>query len=95
MASVIDSDRFRGRAAASQGAGGNGGGTVDDILKRLGVVESVIGEMRADVSAIKAVMPHLATKADINALETKIIKWIIGTVITSASLAFAIARFVT
>jgi len=69
--------------------------------------------MRADVSAIKAVMPHLATRADvsalrgevaavegslkaeINALETKVIKWIIGSVITSASLAFAIARFVS
>lgn len=82
---------------------------MDDILRRLSVVETSVAEIRADVSAIKAILPHLASKADvadmkadiaavrgdIHALETRIIKWIIGTVMTSAALAFAIAKFVS
>ena len=35
-----------------------------------------------------------SVKADINALETKIIKWIIGTVLTAGTLEFSIAKFV-
>jgi hypothetical protein len=95
MSSIIDSERFRERkTAASRGSGGNDGGCVEDILRRLGVVETLVAETRADVSAIKAVQPHLATKADIHALETKIIKWIIGTVIATGALGFSIAKFV-
>ncbi len=95
---------------------------MDDILRRLGVVESLVAETREDVSAIKATVPHLATKADIHAtgadinsvraeinlvradmnfvradicaLETRIIRWIIGTTIAAASVAFTIAKFV-
>jgi hypothetical protein len=73
MASIIDRDRFRGREVASQGSGGDGGGTVvDDILRRLGVVESAVGEIRGDVHAIKAVLPHLATKAEVEALGARL-----------------------
>jgi hypothetical protein len=94
MASIIDTEYFRGKAAASQRTSGNGGGSVDDILKRLGIVESSVAEIRGDVREIKAVLPHLATKADLNALETRQIKWLIGTVITCTALAFSIAKFV-
>jgi hypothetical protein len=69
MARIIDTDHFRSRAAAPQGTSGNGGGSVEDILKRLGIVESLVGQIRVDVSAIKAALPHLATKADLNAVE--------------------------
>ncbi len=85
---------------------------MDDVLRRLGVVESLVAETREDVSAIKATLPHLATKADvvatkadinevradINALETRIIRWFVGTTIAAvsvaASVAFTIAKFV-
>ena len=81
---------------------------MDDVLRRLGVVESLLAETREDVSAIRATLPHLATKADvaatkadinevradISALETRIIRWIVGTTIAVASVAFAIAKFV-
>jgi hypothetical protein len=30
----------------------------------------------------------------VNALESKLIKWIIGTVLTSAALAFSLAKFI-
>jgi hypothetical protein len=125
---------------------------VEDILKRLGNVESHVSELRSQVSAIGAIIPHLATKADVSdvraavgqvgadlaasvgqvkadlaasvgqvkgdlaasvgqvkgdlaasvgqlkadvaAVETAIIKWIVATVLASAALAFAIAKFV-
>jgi len=74
---------------------------VDDILKRLGNVETLVSELRSQVSAILAIIPHLATKADVAdakadvaALETVIKKWIVATVLASAALAFTIAKFV-
>lgn len=81
---------------------------MDDILKRLGGVETHVSDLRWQVSAISANIPHLATKADIAdvrtavgqvktdvaTVETAIIKWIVGTVLASAALAFTIAKFV-
>jgi hypothetical protein len=148
MSSVVGYNRGGATANASIGSRSGGGG-VDDILKRLGNVEVLVSELRsqvagilalipqlatkADVAATKAdiadlkaatkadigdlkaatkadvadlkaavaIIPHLATKADIAdvrtavaSLETKMIKWIISTVLTSTALAFSIAKFV-
>jgi hypothetical protein len=41
---------------------------VEDVLKRLGAVEVSVNDTRELVSALAAVVPHLATKADVNAL---------------------------
>lgn len=38
---------------------------MEDILKRLGNVETGVSELRSDVSAVLAIIPHLATKADV------------------------------
>lgn len=81
---------------------------MDDILRRLGNVETLVSELRSQVSAILAIIPHLATKADVAdvrtavgllkadvaAVEAAIIKWIVATMLTSAALAFTIAKFV-
>ena len=40
---------------------------MEDILRRLGNLERVVSELRAEVAAILAVIPHLATKADLKA----------------------------
>jgi hypothetical protein len=107
MANIVDADRFRTRSAV-RSTGGSDGGSMDDVLRRLGVVEALVAETREDVSAIKATLPHLATKADVagtkadinalrsdmNAMETRIIRWIVGTTIAAASMAFAIGKFV-
>jgi hypothetical protein len=162
MANVVRYDRREVISNASAGSG-SGGGDVEDILKRLGNVESHVSELRSQVSAIGAIIPHLATKADVSdvraavgqvgadlaasvgqvkadlaasvgqvkgdlaasvgqvkgdlaasvgqvkgdlaasvgqlkadvaAVETAIIKWIVATVLASAALAFAIAKFV-
>jgi hypothetical protein len=70
MASIIDTDRFRGRETASQGHGGDGGGGVDDILKRLGSVESAVADLRGDMREVMAVLPTLATKADLEEVKS-------------------------
>jgi hypothetical protein len=93
MTNIVDADRFRARSLA-RGAGGGNGGYMDDVLRRLGVVEALVAETREDVSAMKATLPHLASKADISSLETRIIRWIVGTTIAVASVAFTIAKFV-
>jgi hypothetical protein len=87
---------------------GGSGGDMDDVLKRLGAVESSLSDLRVQVSGIAAKIPYLATKADVlatkadvlmlkadvNAMETKIIKWMIATTLTAVGLAFTIAKFV-
>jgi hypothetical protein len=45
---------------------GGGGGMEDDVLKRLGVVESSVSEIRTQVGGITSILPHLATKADLS-----------------------------
>jgi hypothetical protein len=107
---VIESDRFRGPTAASRGGGGNDGGSVDDILKRLGALEVSVG-------GILATLPRLATKADlaklegslggelarvegslgkaIAKLEGSLVKWMVGTIISAVAAAFAVAKFLS
>jgi hypothetical protein len=50
---------------SDSGGGGGGGGDVEDILKRLGNVETDVSELKSTTSAILATIPHLATKADV------------------------------
>jgi hypothetical protein len=91
----------RSTVSNSSAGSGSGGGDVEDILKRLGNVETHVSELRSQVSAILAIIPHLATKADVAevkadvaAVETVIIKWIVATMLASAALTFTIAKFV-
>jgi hypothetical protein len=90
---------------------------MDDILRRLGIVESAVFEVRERVSGIAAVIPHLATKtdvskisevvngiaatiphlatkADVNAIEVRLLKWMVATVIACSGLIFTITKFV-
>jgi hypothetical protein len=75
------------------------------IEVRLGALELAVAEIRAQVASIASVltsvMPHLATKADINELRSEFcarealqLKWLIGTLITSVALACTIAKLV-
>jgi hypothetical protein len=84
----------RGTRSSTAMSPGGGGGPVEDILKRLGNVETDVSQVKSQVSAILPIIPHLATKSDVSALETAIIKWIIATVLGTAGLAFTIAKFV-
>jgi hypothetical protein len=77
---------------------------VEDILKRLGNVEASVGDLKTQVGVIAAAMPllattasvsaipHLATAAFVSAMETRIIKWMVGTALASNGLLFIIAK---
>lgn len=53
-----------------------------------------IAVFRADLAGFKAMLSQFATKAELHAMETRIIKWFIGTAVTLTTLAFAIAKLV-
>jgi hypothetical protein len=101
MNEVIELDECRGEISSAKnasrvrcGQSNSGGGGMDDILKRLGAVETTVSEIRTQVSAIAAILPHLPTKSDVNAIENATIKWTIATIIATAGLTIAIVRFI-
>ena len=61
------SDSYTPRALARK-SGGNGG-AMDDVLKRLGAVESSVSELRIQVGGIAGTM---ATKDDVNKLQVQV-----------------------
>jgi hypothetical protein len=67
----ISGGRYPPRARAGKSNSGGGGG-MDDVLKRLGAVEETVSETRSHVSGIVAVLPHLATKADVSEVRVEI-----------------------
>jgi hypothetical protein len=48
---------------------GGGGGDMDDVLQRLGAVESSLSALRVEVSSITATIAHLATKEELKEIE--------------------------
>ena len=66
---------------------------MDDVLKRLGAVESSVSDIKAEVSGLTATVAHLATKTDLSQVESSLIKWIVGTLIAAVSMAFVVARY--
>src|SRR5690242_7256902 len=67
MARIVDADLFRTKPSV-RSTGGSDGGNMDDVVRRLGAVESLLDETREGVRAIKAARAHLATKAELNDL---------------------------
>jgi hypothetical protein len=72
-----------------------------DLLKRLGVLERDVSDLKVHVGSIAAQVPRLATKAEVSDLKaaiseakTSIVQWVVGTTIAAAGIAFAIAKFV-
>ena len=62
---------------------------MDDISRRLSAVEAAIESLRAQVAGLREGLAELrgeikqfATKAELNALETRLIYWIVGTALT-------------
>lgn len=61
MASMIDTELFRGKAAASHTTSGRGVRSVDETQKRLGAIETLLAE-------IKIFLTTLATKTELEQL---------------------------
>ena len=75
---------------------------MDDILTRVGNLEATLTDVRSDVASLKATVQHLATKAEvgelkalISSVEASVIRWVVGTAIGTAAVAFAAAKLVS
>jgi hypothetical protein len=75
--SVVVEYISRSGVASSDAGFGSGGGVVDDIYRRLGHVEEGVADLREQVRDLKtkveiiaAIIPTLATKADIAIIPT-------------------------
>lgn len=93
----VAESKFSGSINTSGISGGGGGGGMDEVYKRLGAVETSVSDIKSAVSGLTHTIPHLATKADVEKIETSIsrtesslIKWLIGTVLTVAAIATSI-----
>ena len=74
---------------------------MDDILRRLGALETDVAgikidvsTMKADLSGIKAQLPYLAAKSDVSDMKASMIQWMVGTTITATALVFTIAKLI-
>jgi hypothetical protein len=66
---------FRGGSQPSTSIGvgaGSGGGDMDDVLRRLGSLEKDVSAIKTDVAGIVALLPHMATKADVMAIKADV-----------------------
>jgi hypothetical protein len=79
MSAAIKLNECRGEASSGKfpsqvlAANSNsGGGGMDDILRRLGTVESAVFEVREQVNGIAATIPHLATRADLSEIREEV-----------------------
>jgi prophage DNA circulation protein len=65
MAREATADHRLGSGPIEKSGTRGGGGTMDDVLERLGTVEDTVADIQSQVSGIAAVMPMLATKAEV------------------------------
>jgi hypothetical protein len=79
MSAAVERDEYRDEVHGGKyppqlhvGLSDGGGSGMDDVLKRLGVVESSVSEIRTQVGGITATLPHLATKADVNQVRVEV-----------------------
>jgi hypothetical protein len=106
----IGSDRFRSKAADVPEFGSSSGGAMDDFSKRLGSLEKGFAELRAKLDATlphlatKADLGALRAdakadfgglRADMNAMETRIVKWIVGALLSGIAVAVGIAQAIS
>ena len=68
-----------------------------ELVPRLSHLEADVSQLKVDVSqlkvdvaGIKATLPHLATKADLATMESRLIRWIAGSWIAMAGVMTAV-----
>lgn len=79
MSAAIKLNECRGEASSGKfpslvppANSNGGGGGMDDILRRLGAVESAVFEVREQVIGIAATIPGLATKTDVGDVRVEV-----------------------
>jgi hypothetical protein len=61
-------------------------------FQRLTELEQMTTDIRERIAHVEAGFLHLATKNDVTTLESRLLKWFIGTAIALSSIAFAAAK---
>jgi hypothetical protein len=84
---------FPGRGRPTEQPPSDGG--MDGLVKRIEKLEESLVVVREIAVGTKAVLPHIATKADVNGVKSSLIQWFVGTTLATATLAFAIARYIS
>lgn len=64
------------------------------VLKATVATKDDVGKIQAEMSRLNAVVDNCATKADLAALETRITKWMIATLVTVAGMNAALVLIV-
>jgi len=67
---------------------------IRNMQAQVKAINDGLAVIQREVGVLTATIPHLATKAELQALEAHIIKWFVGTAVAIAALVFGIARFV-
>jgi hypothetical protein len=62
-------------------------------MERISKLEDTMGQVREDLAEIKATLPHLSTKADVEKMGRSIVMWNVGTLLAVAGIIFAIVRY--
>ena len=81
--------------AALPPRGGSGSGNGIGSGEHPGIesrFEKVTTDIRERVARIESCLSHVATKHDVSALETTVLKWFVGTAIALVGVTFAAAR---
>lgn len=81
--------------------GGNGGeppmsqleARVEHLERDVGDIKVILARMEGRFDAIDAKLDSFATKTEMAKLETRVIKWSVGTILAAGGLVFAIMRF--
>jgi phage shock protein A len=64
---------------------------VTEVKADVAGLKADVAGLKTDVAGLKTDVAHLATKADMALQETRLIKWMIGTVVTGMAAAAAVA----
>ncbi|WP_258034911.1 hemolysin XhlA [Pectobacterium odoriferum] len=80
--------------------GGSGGDGMDELLKRVAKAEDSIAQIKVDLAKLSVRSEEFATKSDLQKEMSSIhkeisaqTKWIAATIIGTAGIALAVARF--
>lgn len=83
--------------ASKDGAGNNGGDgggpTMNELTPRVENLERDVGDIKTTLARIETKIDNFATKTEMAQLETRVIKWSVGTILAAGGLVFAIMRF--
>lgn len=65
----------------------------DHLTARVEHLERDVGDIKTTLARIETKIDNFATKTEMAQLETRVIKWSVGTILAAGGLVFAIMRF--